>query len=189
MGLFEKIYERFNSEKCSEFVLGKKFPWKGYDIPGDHINVALFETSFDVVISLCNLSEQEKNAIGKKEFEVFITATEKVPFIIMKFGEVFKADMTINLMKMDSDFHDIWFKSSLDKVRIFLLEGNDATLQSIRTFNFLYTDFIKDICRNQQNFSKEEIDAHISNVYQQIPIDYLIQHAQAHFVVPAAITL
>ena len=96
MGIFDKMFSKLHGNEFSEFVIGKKFPLEGYNSLGDYIRIALNDTSFDVVISLSGLSVQEEKAIGDDEFEVYVAATDLVPFVIMKFGNVFRADMTIN---------------------------------------------------------------------------------------------
>lgn len=189
MDLLKALLSKLNNNKCTEYVLGEKFPLEGYNQLGDHISVALNENSFDVVISLSDLSEQEERAIGDKEFEVFVIAVNYIPFIIMKFGDVFKADMTINVQKTNPDFQNIWFNSDIETVKIFLLEGNDATLKCIRTITFENMDFVKSICKKQLKLSKTDIDEYINYVYQQVSIEQMMQFAQVHFVVPAAITI
>ena len=189
MDILKKILSQLKSNKCSEYIIDEKFPLEGYNHLGDHISVALDENSFDVVISLSNLSEQEKIAIAHNEFEIFVVATSFVPFIIIKFGNVFKADMTINIQKMDKDYHNIWFKSDIDTVKIFLLEGNDATLKCIRTFKFENMYFLKEICKKQLQLSKNQIDEYINYIYQNVSIEQMMQFAQVRFVVPTAIDL
>lgn len=175
--------------KVPQFILGEIFPLEGYNSLGDHINVALNETSFDVVISLSGLSSLEESAIGDDSFDVYVTATTLVPFVIIKFGNVFKADMTINLLKMQQEYLQNWLNSKNDMVRIFLLEGNDATLKCIRTFCFENIGFIKEICKKQLIYSKSDIDEHIQALYQQYTIEQLMQAAQVKFTVPESINL
>lgn len=177
------------SNNTQEFILGEKFPMKGYNSIGDHINVALNETSFDVVISLTGLSSLEESAIGDETFDVYVTATNLVPFIIIKFGSVFKADMTINLLKMKQEYQQIWLNSRNDTVRIFLLEGNDARLKCIRTFHFENIDYIKDVCKKQLIYSKSDIDEHIQSLYQRYTIEQLMQGAQVKFTVPECVNI
>ena len=172
------------SNNAQEFILGEKFPMKGYNSLGDHINVALNETSFDVVISLTGLSSLEESAIGDEAFDVYVTATTLVPFIIIRFGSVFKANMTINLLKMKQEYQQNWLNSRNDTVCIFLLEGNDATLKCIRTFHFENIDYIKEVCKKQLIYSKSDIDEHIQAAYQQYTIEQLMQAAQVRFTVP-----
>lgn len=189
MGLFDFLFSKSKANKQSAFVLGKKFPLEGYNTLGDHTSILLNESSFDVVISLSNLSKQEKNAIGNSEFEVFVVATNLVPFIILRFGNVMKTDVTINIQKMNSGYREEWFASTNKSVRLFLLEGNNATLQCIRTFHFDDMEVIKGACRNQINLNKEDIDTHIKMVYQQITTEEMMRLAQVRFVVPKAICL
>lgn len=177
------------SNNIQEFALGKKFPMEGYNSLGDHINVALNETSFDVVISLTGLSSLEESAIGDQAFEVYVTATTFVPFIIIKFGNVFKADMTINLLKMKQKYQQNWLSSRNDTVRIFLLEGNDATLKCIRTFHFENIGYIKDVCKKQLTYSKSDIDEHILSLYQRYTIEQLMQAAQIKFTVSESMNI
>ena len=190
MGLFDKLtkFMRINNE-ILVYEIGEKFPMEGYNSLGDHISVALNSSSFDVVISLTGLSEQEKKAIKDDEFEVYIAATKLVPFIILKFGDVFKTDMTINIKKMNPNILNIWFESNVDTVNIFLLEGNDATLQCIRPFKFEHMDILKSICKKQLKNTMEEIDSHINAVYQEYSIDEIMQDAKVKFNVLGADTI
>ena len=190
MGLFDKLtkFMRINNE-ILVYEIGEKFPMEGYNSLGDHISVALNSSSFDVVISLTGLSEQEIKAIEDDEFEVYIAATKLVPFIILKFGDVFKTDMTINIKKMNPNILNIWFESNVDTVNIFLLEGNDATLQCIRPFKFEHMDILKSICKKQLKNTMEEIDSHINAVYQDYSIDEIMQAAKVKFNVLGADTI
>lgn len=190
MGLFDKLtkFMRINNE-ILVYEIGEKFPMEGYNSLGDHISVALNSSSFDVVISLTGLSEQEIKAIEDDEFEVYIAATKLVPFIILKFGDVFKTDMTINIKKMNPNILNIWFESNVDTVNIFLLEGNDATLQCIRPFKFEHMDILKSICKKQLKNTMEEIDSHINAVYQEYSIDEIMQAAKVKFNVLGADTI
>ena len=190
MGLFDKLtkFMRINNE-ILVYEIGEKFPMEGYNSLGDHISVALNSSSFDVVISLTGLSEQVKKAIKDDEFEVYIAATKLVPFIILKFGDVFKTDMTINIKKMNPNILNIWFESNVDTVNIFLLEGNDATLQCIRPFKFEHMDILKSICKKQLKNTMEEIDSHINAVYQEYSIDEIMQDAKVKFNVLGADTI
>lgn len=189
MGIFDKVFSKLHGNGSSEFVIGRKFPLEGYNSFGDYIRVALNDTSFDVVISLSGLSVQEEKAIGDDEFDVYVAATDLVPFVIMKFGNIFKADMTINIHKMNSEFRETWLRADVDTVRIFLLEGNDATLKCIRSFKFENIDFLKSVCVKQLAVSNADVDSHINAAYQQFPIEKMVQAAQVKFTVPAAIRL
>lgn len=109
--------------------------------------------------------------------------------MIIKFGNVFKADMTINLLKMKQKYQQNWLSSRNDTVRIFLLEGNDATLKCIRTFRFENIGYIKDICKKQLTHSKSDIDEHIQTLYHRYTIEQLMQAAQIKFTVPESIKM
>lgn len=189
MGLFSKLFSNKNTKSVQEFVLGEKFPLEGYNSLGDHANIALQESSFDIVISLTGLSDAEIEAIGDDEFDVYVAATDMVPFIVLKFGSTFKVDLTLNILKMKEEFMDSWFKSPNETVRLFLLEGGDGTLKCIRTFRFEHMKDIKYVCRKQLNATKMEIDNHIKSIYNQVNIEGLMMAAQVKFVVPAALSL
>ena len=90
---------------------------------------------------------------------------------------------------MNSEFRDTWLRSDVDTVRIFLLEGNDATLKCIRSFKFENIDFLKSVCGKQLAVSKADVDSHINAAYQQFPIEKMVRAAQVKFTVPVAIRL
>lgn len=90
---------------------------------------------------------------------------------------------------MRHEYQQNWLNSRNDTVRIFLLEGNDATLKRIRTFRFENIGYIKDVCKKQLLHSKSDIDEHIQSVYQQYTIEQLMQATQVKFTVPESINM
>ena len=189
MGYFENLFKHIRNKDIEVLAIGEKFPWKGYNDLGDHVSVALNEASFDIVISMSNLSEQELSAIGVEQFEVFVAASEVVPFIVLKFGDVFKVDVTINIHKMDELFRELWFNSDNDSVRIFLLEGSNATLKCIRTFSFDQMESIRNVCKKQLTTTKENVDSEIDMIYQQVSLEQIMEIAPVRFVVPSAMKI
>ena len=187
--LFGTKSENINKPQNNEFIIGDKFPWKNYNTPGEHTYAVPNEDCMDIVISLPNLSMQEESAIGDEEFEVYVAMTKCLPVIILKFGNTFRADMTLNVLKIKQEYINRWFLSRDNLVRIFLLEGNDATLQCMRTFEFKHFDKVRNVCKNQMDKTSESIDAHIKDVYSQFTLDMLMMASDFHFKVPAALVL
>lgn len=186
---WRKLFGMAAKSSPSEIILGEKLPWPEYQKTGDYSTVVLNEDSFDVIISLCNLSEQEEYAIADEAFTVYITETEYAPFLVFKFGDVFKCDLTINLKKMNPDVVEYWFKSTSNNVTLYLLEGTTAEVRAVRMVPFMEMSALKQTCMSQFNRSKEEIDSYIHQTYNTRSVGELMSSASIRFDVPESISI
>ena len=167
-----------------EVVLGEPFPMKQYVQPGDFTRAFFTASSFNVIISLTNLTKKEESLIADKEFDIFIVDTDYGPFIVFRFGKELSFDFSLNIQKMNQSSVSIWLNSPDQAVTLYLLEGSDSSVKAIRLVHFEKMREIKESCVHQLNKTKEEIDFIIQMVNTRTSITDLIEEAQFHFVVP-----
>ena len=89
-----------NNDFLPEIVLGEIFPLKKYIQPVDFTSAILTASSFDVIISLTDLTEREEYAIADEAFDVYIVDTDNGPFVVFKFGDELKFDFSLNILMM-----------------------------------------------------------------------------------------
>jgi len=178
MSLFEKINKYLFCSK--DITLGKEFPYKEQIVPGDFCRPMLTAESIDILISLTNLSSQERKAIGDDAFEIFILETALAPMVVLKFGEVFKTDFSINLCKMDKDFLNIWFNSENETMTIYLLEGANSEVKNVRYVPFKNMKYLKSLCKRQLDFSPQEVDQWIAMCNSRYTTADLMNNAKVH---------
>lgn len=172
----------------TEIVLGEVFPLKQYVQPGDFTSAFLTASSFDVIISLTDLTEEEEYAIADEEFDVYIVDTDFGPFVVFQFGDGLRFDFSLNIHKMNQTSIPAWLQNPDETVRIYVLEGSDSVVKAVRFIPFKKMYDLKVSCMRQLERSKSEVDAFIHQVYAQYSIQDLIRNAQHHFIVPQAET-
>ncbi len=169
----------------NEIILGEKFPLKKYIQSGDFSTVMLTASGFDVIISLTDITEQEKYAIADEAFDIYILDTDFGPFMVFKFGETFKCDLSINILKMKQEYLSDWLKNPEETIHIYVLESNNSIVKAVRFVPFAKMYDLKVSCMRQLSKDKANVDAFIQNVYARYSIPDLIRSAQYHFTVPA----
>lgn len=164
------------------YTLGKPFPKSKKAYPGDYSRAMLNEESFDVIISLSNLTDDEKTAILDGPIHVAVYFYGCVPFVVLNFGGIFKCDISLNLKKVkDSLKHELWCKKLYNMVRIFLLEGTSTVLRGIRYFEMQGMDEIRDAGEEQLSYSLEEVDGFIQSAMTRVPQQTMIDQADVRF--------
>ena len=167
LNIFRKL---FNS-KIDEFVIGKPFPWPEYAIKNvETIKPVLNTEGFDIVISFANISQQEMNAFCHSNATMSVKNIVGIPFVVLDFDGIMKVDFTLNIMKMNADYRDLWLniKEPAYNIRIFLLEATTTNLMAMRTCPFNDMNYIRQICTPQLSLTKEQIDELIGlhqNIY------------------------
>lgn len=183
MSLFDKFFKYFQSSK--PITLGEKFPYSEQVVSGDFTRPMLTAESIDVLISLTNLSTDEEKAIGNNSFEIYIQETAMAPMVVLKFGEVFKCDFSLNLAKMDEDFVNIWLESDNRTMTIYLLEGTDSTVKTVRFVPFQNMKYLKQLCKRQLQFNPQEVDQWIMMCNSRYTNHDIIANARVREVIPA----
>ncbi len=183
LNIFRKL---FNS-KIEEFVIGKPFPWREYAIKNvETIKPILNTEGFDIVISFANISQQEMNAFCHSNATMSVKNIVGIPFIVLDFDGIMKVDFTLNIMKMNDDYRELWLNMNEPSynIRVFLLEATNTNLMAIRTCPFDDMNYIRQICAPQLSLTKEQIDGLIElhqNIYDA---QALIQKADRKYEFP-----
>ena len=174
-----------DNQDLTQIVLGEEFPLKQYVQLGDFTSAFLTSSSFDVIISLTDLTEEEEYAIADEEFDVYFVDTEFGPLVVFQFGDDLRFDFSLNIHKMNQAAIPAWLRDPDETVRVYVLEGSDSVVKAVRFVPFKKMYDLKVSCMRQLNKTKTEVDTFIHKVYAQYSIQDLINNAQYHFSVPA----
>ncbi len=147
-----------NDISIESFVIGEKFPWHEYAYIGDHTTPVLNQKSFDVIVSLCDVTWKEKKALTMIVPTISIFIHKTIPFIILNFDDVILVQFSINIKKLKPEAMDKWLDSDNNFVRCFLLEGNNGTLEASMYFNYNQMGVLKRLLTSQRSLTKGQID-------------------------------
>lgn len=159
------------------FEIGKRFPVERYCVLGDHYHAVPTETSFDVVVSISDLTQDEITSFADLELTVDLFEFEDVPFIVLNFSDALKIEVSMNVLKIKAEYREYWLNEPNNTVHLYLLEGTDATLQALRTENMPIVEAVKTICANQLTKTIEEVDNVIRVVDSNVHINQMIENS------------
>ena len=139
------------------FSLGQPFPEKRYISSGDCIVPRITPHSFDIIITLDNLTFEERKAITCNKFHVSLFVHKQIPHIVFDFG-IYKFNITLNIQKISSVNRQDWVYDEETTVKLYLLEPNTGNIINFRLFEFPLMKELKYLLRLQFPLSKETID-------------------------------
>lgn len=189
----EELSTFFNDTLSSDiqsFKIGEPFPWKDYAYPGDHCHLVPNSEGFDAVISLQNITEHELEAVRNNDVTISIMESNGIPFFVFDFVG-FAVDFSLNILKTKELYQKIWLSNTNNEypIKVFVLEGTDATLLTIRFLPFKGMQFVRDICKKQIGRAKEEIDYNIRLTQSRYDLPAIVSHADAYFKIKGGATI
>lgn len=159
------------------YSLGKPFPEEQYISVEDRIIPRFTPASFDVIITLNNLTFEERKAIICEKFYVSIFVHKQIPFIVFDFG-VFKQNISLNIKKVLSfDIQDWIYDNQNTVINFYLLEPVTGNIINFRLIDFPLMTGLKYLLRLQLALSKEEIDKRIHDGEDKYSIHEMLQYS------------
>ena len=143
------------------YTLGQPFPEKRCISDSDRVMPRITPHSFEIVITLTNLTPEEKKAIISDRFYVSLFVYKQIPYIVLDFG-IYKCNVSINIQKIRQVPINEWLKDEEDSIVLYLLEEVTGKILGIRLSGFPLMTELKYLLRLQQMLSKEEVDIRIS---------------------------
>lgn len=151
--------------KVISFSIGRPFPDERYISPEDCVTPRITSHSFDVIITLDNLSFEERKAIVCDKFYVSIFVHKQIPHIVFDFGAN-KFNVSINIQKIHSVDKQDWVYDEETTVTVYLLEPGSGNIINFRFVDFPLMTELKYMLRLQLPLSKETIDARMKEAEQ-----------------------
>lgn len=142
------------------YSIGKPFPEERYISSDDCVMPRITPHSFDVVITLRNITDEERKAIAQDCFYVSIFVFKQIPFIIFDFGG-YKCNIAINIQKIRQLPVELWMKDEEETIALYLLEECTGNIMNIRLCRFPLMVELKYLLKLQTKLSKETIDSRI----------------------------
>lgn len=179
------IIRNLFKSKVESFVIGEPFPWTEYAIKNSEtIRPVLNTEGFDIVISLANISEQEKSAFCNENATLSVKNITGIPFMVLNFDEVLKVDFSLNIMKINAEYRDLWLKMKDPNysIRVFLVEATTTNLIAMRICPFDDMNYIREICASQVSLKIEQIDSLIEMHQHIYDVNALAQMADKQYV-------
>lgn len=151
------------------YSIGQAFPDERYISSGDCVTTRITPHSLDVVITLDNLTFEERKAIVCDRFYVSIFVHKQIPHIIFDFGAN-KFDVSLNIQKIHSvDKQDCVYDEETS-VTVYLLEPGSGNIINFRILEFPLMTELKYMLRLQLPLPKETIDARIAEAEQMYSV-------------------
>lgn len=168
--------ERLNYYSNGEsFTVGELLPWnkKIFARKGGFYWYHFSDNSFDLVMSLIAYSYDEECAILYDEFQFGYLASDHGPYLLFNFNNVISYAKHLNVWFLEEQDRIKWINSPGNKIRIFLLNGEDATLVGIREFETTKLNDIKALASFQLNKNALDIEAFFKTVVEQHSFEQL----------------
>lgn len=144
--------------EVTSYSLSRPFPDERYISSVDCVVPRLMTHSFDVIITLENLTFEERKAMICDKFYVSIFVHKQIPHIVFDFG-IYKFSVSINIQKINSVGKQDWVYDQEDTVTLYLLEPVSGNIVNFRMFKFPLMSELKYLLRLQLVHSKETIDS------------------------------
>lgn len=139
------------------YSLGSSFPEQKYISSGDCVVPRITPHSFDIIMTLDNLSFEERKAIVCNKFYISLFIHKQIPHIVFDFG-IYKCNVTLNIQKINSVNRQDWVYDEETTVILYLLEPNTGNIINFRFIEFPLMKELKYLLRLQLLLSKETID-------------------------------
>lgn len=142
----------------TSYSLGRPFPDEKYISSQDCVVPRITPQSFDVIVTLDDLTFEERKAIASDKFHVSIFVHKQIPHIVFDFG-VYKCNVSINIQKIHSVNKQDWVCDEETTVTLYLLEPDTGNIINFRMLNFPLMTELKYLLRLQLPLTKETIDS------------------------------
>lgn len=149
----------------NSYSIGQPYPDQRYISSEDRVVTRITPHSFDVIVTLNNLTYNERNAMVCDKFHVSIFVHKQIPHIIFDF-EVYKFNVSINIQKINSVNKQDWVYDEETTITLYLLEPVSGNIINFRMFNFPLMTELKYLLRFQFPLTKETIDSRAKEAEQ-----------------------
>ena len=173
--------ESRNSDKGMEVIkVGDVFSRHPIPFDGqDHVIPVITDYGIDVVICFSNPSLKERQAFSDKPIELYLVETQTIPFILLKFGELFIQQFALNVAGMDSYYQSLWLNDpDRNMLRLFLVNSDNAVLVAMRLVTLQLMSDIKTICKKQLQLNYETVNTYIAQTESYLSIGEMLDMAQ-----------
>lgn len=165
------------------YSLGKPFPDEKYISSEDCVVPRIAPHSFDVIVTLENLTHEERKAMVCDKFHVSIFVHKQIPHIVFDFG-VYKFNITLNIQKINSVDKQEWVYDEEDTVTLYLLEPVSGNIVNFRLLKFPLMSELKYLLRIQLAHSKETIDVRAKEAEQLYSVQDMVNYSIFYGEVP-----
>lgn len=167
------------------YSIGKPFPEERYISASDCVMPRITPHSFDVVITLKNISIEERRAIANDCFSVSIFVFKQIPYIVFDFG-VYKCNIAINIKKIRQVPAEQWIKEQEETIILYLLEECTGNIMDIRFCKFPLMVELKYLLKLKFAMNKESIDSRIAEGESMYSVQDMLNYSIFFVEVPAS---
>lgn len=167
------------------YSIGKPFPEERYISSHDCVMPRITPHSFDVVITLKNITIEERRAIAYHSFNVNIFVFKQIPYIIFDFGE-YKCNIAINIQKIRQVPFEQWINDDEETIILYLLEEYTGNIMDMRFCKFPLMVELKYLLKLQLGMNKESIDSRIAEGESMYSVQDMLNYSIFFGEVPAS---
>jgi hypothetical protein len=176
--------------KMIEYVsysLNEPFPDEKYISSEDKVVARLSPGAFDVVITLCDSTSEERRTMACGQIVVGLFIYKQIPFVSFDYG-VYSYNISLNILKLKQMDIDLWLNNSDNIINLFLLEECSGNILNMRIAEFPLMKELKRILSLQKNMSIEEIDYRIQEAESRYSVRDMLQQSAFYDIIPATKT-
>lgn len=167
----------------TSYSLGRPFPDERYISLQDSVVSRITPHSFDVIVTLDNLTFEERKAMVCGKFHVSIFVHKQIPHIVLDFGG-YKCNVSINIQKINSVDKQDWVYDEETTVTLYLLEPVTGNIINFRMLNFPLMTELRYLLRLQLPLTKEAIDVRTKEAEQLYSIQEMENYSLFYDEVP-----
>lgn len=167
----------------TSYSLGRPFPEERYISSQDSVVARITPHSFDVIVTLDNLTFEERKAIVSDKFYVSIFVHKQIPHVVFDFG-VYKCNVSINIQKINSVNQQDWAYDKENTVTLYLLEHCTGNIINFRMIKFPLMTELKYLFRLQFSLTKETIDSRAKEAEQLYSVQEMENYSLFYGEVP-----
>lgn len=167
----------------TSYSLGRPFPEERYISSQDSVVARITPHSFDVIVTLDNLTFEERKAIVSDKFYVSIFVHKQIPHVVFDFG-VYKCNVSINIQKINSVNQQDWAYDKENTVTLYLLESCTGNIINFRMIKFPLMTELKYLFRLQFSLTKETIDSRAKEAEQLYSVQEMENYSLFYGEVP-----
>lgn len=165
-----------SSSNLLKFEVGQMFPIEKYVGRGELVVGAFNEASFDVIISLFDVTSQEINVFRKGEMEIGLFEYKNVPFLYLDFRD-FSFDFALNINKLSEKDIDTWLNMESNLVNLYMIDSESGILKGQRMISISFLEDIRDVLAKETELTVSEVETIISEVNSKYTTKQIRQQA------------
>ncbi len=161
------------------YQVGQPFPDTRYNTGAEGGTVRFNESSFDVLIVLRGLSNEELNAFKSGNLRYGLFCKNSIPFLVVDVDSQFNFEASFNIRKLEAAKLQPWLQSGAGLITFVLIEQRGFTIAALKAVSLpsdiskkLTTSLTEQLATYQ---TKDEVDRQITRIMNQYSTEQMFK--------------